>query len=101
MNMKMKSLLAVTLAVLVTSFFLPQPSPAKEMHGMGKMDNNMQVHHKHIMTMKRIFKFERNLSKVEAIRIVYLYKKGNETSAKDKDAMMMMAKGMTTDGVDG
>ncbi len=64
------------------------------------MDHHMNTHHEHVKTMERVFRYERNLAeKAEKIVVGYLYKKGDHQSEKDKDAMVMMAQTMVTDGL--
>jgi len=66
------------------------------------MDDNMKVHHDHIKTMERVFRYERNFAeKADEIRVGYLYKVGDADSEKDKDAMVMMAKTMVEQGLAG
>lgn len=66
------------------------------------MDDHMKVHHEHVKTMERVFRYERNLAeKAEEIRVGYLYKAGDAESEKDRDAMVMMAKTMVEEGLAG
>jgi hypothetical protein len=66
------------------------------------MDDHMKTHHEHVKTMERVFRYERNLAeKAERISVAYLYKKGDHESEKDRDAMVMMAQTMVTDGLAG
>jgi hypothetical protein len=66
------------------------------------MDDHMKTHHEHIKTMERVFRYERNLAeKAEKITVGYLYKPGDHESEKDKDAMVMMAQTMVTEGLAG
>ena len=90
--------------LLVSFFILPKVLLAGEMDmgKMGMMGGNKDAHHKHVMTLKRVLKFERNfLKKSDAIKIGYIYKKGEASSEKAKNMMVMMAKNMTKDGLDG
>lgn len=67
-----------------------------------KMDENMMVHHEHVKTMERVFRYERNLTEnASAIKVGYLYKLGDTAAEQDKDAMVMMSKTMVEDGLSG
>lgn len=90
--------------LLVSFFILPEVLLAGEMD-MGKMEmmgNKSGVHHKHVTTLKKVLKFERSLlKKSDAIKIGYVYKKGDAASEKAKDKMMMMGKGMSAEKIGG
>ena len=67
-----------------------------------KMDSHMMVHHEHVKTMERVFRFDRELAKnASAIKVGYLYKIGDTAAEKDKDAMVMMSKTMVENGLAG
>ena len=107
---------AMTISVALIAYLLiPQVILAQEKTGMNmqgghsqmmshpeKMDENMMVHHEHVKTMERVFRYERNLSeKATEIKVGYLYKQGDEAAEKDKDAMVMMSKTMVEGGLAG
>lgn len=106
---------AMAIIALCSFLIIPQVSLAQEMNGMKmqgdhskmmdhpeKMDEHMMVHHEHVKTMERVFRYERNLAeKASEIKVGYLYKQGNAESEKDKDAMVMMSKTMVEGGLAG
>jgi hypothetical protein len=106
---------AMTIVALITFLLIPQVIFAQEKTDMNmqgghsqmmshpeKMDENMMVHHEHVKTMERVFRYERNLSeKATEIKVGYLYKQGDEAAEKDKDAMVMMSKTMVEGGLAG
>ena len=106
---------AMTIAALIAFLFIPQVIPAQEKPDMNvqgdhsqmmshpeMMDENMMVHHEHVKTMERVFRYERNLAeKASAIKVGYLYKHGDAAAEKDKDAMVMMSKTMVEGGLAG
>jgi hypothetical protein len=106
---------AMTIVALITFLLIPQVILAQEKTDMNmqgghsqmmshpeKMDENMMVHHEHVKTMERVFRYERNLSeKATEIKAGYLYKQGDEAAEKEKDAMVMMSKTMVEDGLAG
>jgi hypothetical protein len=99
---------AMTIVAIITFLLIPQVILAQgktDMNMQGghsqmtshpeKMDENMMVHHEHVKTMERVFRYERNLSeKATEIKVGYLYKQGDAAAEKDKDAMVMMSKTM-------
>jgi hypothetical protein len=101
--------------MLVVLLLLPQPIFAQEKseiqmggdHGQmmshpEMMDDQMKIHHEHVKTMERVFRYERNLAEnASAIKVGYLYKAGDAVAEKDKDAMVMMSKTMVEEGVAG
>jgi hypothetical protein len=106
---------AMTIVALITFLLIPQVILAQEKHAMKmqgdhaqmmshpeKMDEHMMVHHEHVKTMQRVFRYERNLSeKATEIKVGYLYKQGDAAAEKDKDAMVMMSKTMVEGGLAG
>jgi len=110
--MKFQSLTIVT---LIAFLLIPHVLCAQEKHGMNmqgghaqmmnhpeKMDAHMMEHHEHVKTMERVFRYDRNLAeKAGAIKVGYLYKRGNAASEQDKDAMVMMSRTMVEGGLAG
>jgi hypothetical protein len=111
----MKTERLIIFIILITALLVPQTILAQEKQGMqmGRdhgqmmshpemMDDHMKVHHEHIQTMERVFRYERNISgRADDIRVGYLYKDGDADSEKDKDVMVMMAKTMVEKGMAG
>ncbi|UCD66843.1 MAG: YfiR family protein [Deltaproteobacteria bacterium] len=111
----MKTERLIIFIILITALLVPQTILAQEKQGMQMggdhgqmmshpemMDDHMKVHHEHIQTMERVFRYERNISgRADDIRVGYLYKDGDADSEKDKDAMVMMAKTMVEKGMAG
>ncbi len=106
---------AMTIVALIAFLLIPQVIIAQEKHDMNmqsddsqmmnhpeKMDERMMVHHKHVKTMERVFRYERNLTEnASAIKIGYLYKLGDVAAEEDKDTMIMMSKTMVEGGLSG
>jgi hypothetical protein len=107
---------AMTIFVaLIAYLFIPQTIFAQEKHDMKmqgghsqmmshpeKMDEQMMVHHEHVKTMERVFRYERNLAgNANAIKVGYLYKLGDAAAERDKDVMVMMSKTMVEGGLSG
>ena len=106
---------AMPIVALIAFLLIPQVVLAQEKSDMNmqgdhsqmmshpeKMDKNMMVHHEHVKTMERVFRYDRNLAKnANAIKVGYLYKLGNAAAEEDKDAMVTMSKTMVEDGLAG
>ncbi len=106
---------AMIIAALIAFLFIPQGGLAQEKNDMKMqgdhsqkmthpqmMEENMMVHHEHVKTMERVFRYERNLAeKASEIKVGYLYKLGDAVAEKDKDAMVMMSKTMVEEGLAG
>ena len=106
---------AMPIVALIAFLLMPQVVLAQEKNDMKMqgdhsqmmshpqmMDENMMVHHEHVKTMERVFRYERNLAeKASEIKVGYLYKLGDAAAEKDKDAMVMMSKTMVEDGLAG
>jgi hypothetical protein len=87
----MKTERLIIFIILITALLVPQTILAQEKQGMqmGRdhgqmmshpemMDDHMKVHHEHIQTMERVFRYERNISgRADDIRVGYLYKDGD------------------------
>ena len=105
----------LTIVALIAFLFMPQVIPAQEKHDMKMqgndsqmmshpemMDDHMMMHHEHVKTMERVFRYERNMAeKASEIKVSYLYKVGDAVSEKDKNSMVMMSKTMVEDGLSG
>jgi len=79
-----------------------QGDHAKMMSHPEKMDDHMMVHHEHIKTMERVFRYDRNLAEnTDAIKVGYLYKLNNAEAEEDMNAMVMMSKTMVEGGLSG
>jgi hypothetical protein len=106
---------AMTIVALIAFLLIPQVILAQEKHDMNmqsddsqmmshpeKMDERMMMHHKHVKTMERVFRYERNLAEnASEIKVGYLYKLGDAAAEQDKDAMVMMSKTMVEGGLAG
>jgi len=105
----------MTIVALIAFLLMPQMLLAQEKHTMKmqgdhskmmshpeKMDEHMMVHHEHVKTMERVFRYDRNLAEnASAIKVGYLYKLDDADAEEDKDAMIMMSKTMVEDGLAG
>jgi len=105
----------MTIVALIALLLMPQMLLAQEKHTMKmqgdhskmmshpeKMDEHMMVHHEHVKTMERVFRYDRNLAEnASAIKVGYLYKLDDADAEEDKDAMVMMSKTMVEDGLAG
>ena len=105
----------LTIVALIAFLFMPQVIPAQEKHDMKMqgndsqmmshpemMDDHMMMHHEHVKTMERVFRYEWNLAeKASEIKVGYLYKVGDAVSEKDKNSMVMMSKTMVEGGLAG
>ena len=104
-----------SIAALFIFLFIPLLVLAQEKHDMKmqgdhaqmmshpeKMDDHMMVHHEHVKTMERVFRYDRELAEhASAIKVGYLYKLDNSAAEEDKDAMVMMSKTMVEGGLSG
>jgi hypothetical protein len=104
-----------SIAALFIFLFIPLLVLAQEKHDMNmqsdhaqmmshpeKMDDHMMVHHEHVKTMERVFRYDRELAEhASAIKVGYLYKLDNSAAEEDKDAMVMMSKTMVEGGLSG
>ena len=106
---------AMPIVALIVFLLMPQVVLAQEKNDMKMqgdhsqkmthpqmMEENMMVHHEHVKTMERVFRYERNLAeKASEIKVGYLYKLGDAAAENDKYGMVMMSKTMVEDGLAG